>query len=189
MHFTVGVNSRALIRDRGLAQFLLPKVGRPFQFAESDAACIDACEWGDEGPGLEFERMSWDEPLTEDQIFWGGYLVQTLHEQDGYPLVFHGGARLPVGDGFRGFVNHGSLVHNACDQHTDGVTADDFARMIQGASVVTPEQMAELGQREWDTRKYIEQRITERHRELRKVIKTEIAESEQRIIAAFKAAA
>lgn len=138
LHFTVGTDSRALIRDQGLAQFLLPKVGAPFQFAEADAVCSHACEWNTAGPGLEFERLSWGEPLTPDQVFWGGRIIAWLRDTYGIPLAFHGGARLPIGDGFRGFANHGSLVHRACDQHTDGVTADDFSRMVAGDKGAAP---------------------------------------------------
>lgn len=129
-HFTVGRDSRALIRDKGLAQFLFPKQGQPFQFAEADAVCSHACEWNRLGPGLEFERLNWDEPLTAEQIHWGGEVTKWLSVTYGIPLVHHGGARLPIGDGFRGFVNHGSLVHRACDQHTDGITDADFAAMV-----------------------------------------------------------
>ena len=135
-HFTVGRDSYGLIKNNGLAAFLLPKSGVPWQFAEADAVTAHACEWNRAGAGLEFERLSWDEPLTDDQIHWGGVIVRWFADNYGIPLVLHDGARLPIGDGFRGSVNHGALVHRACDQHTDGITQDDFARMIGTATVV-----------------------------------------------------
>lgn len=132
-HFTVGRDSYSLIKNQGLAAFLLPKVGVPWQFAEADAVTAHACEWNRLGAGLEFERMNWNEPLTDDQIKWGGHIVRWFADNYGIPLVLHDGARLPIGSPFRGSVNHGSLVHRACDQHTDGITQDDFARMVGGA--------------------------------------------------------
>lgn len=131
LHFTVGTNSRALIRDQGLAAFLFPKDRRPWQFCEADSITSHACEWNDEGPGLEFERLNWGEPLTSTQLKYGGACIAWLHDTFGIPLVWHGGARLPIGSGFRGFVNHGSLMHQACDQHTDGITMDEWAAMAE----------------------------------------------------------
>lgn len=131
LHFTVGTNSRALIRDNGLAAFLFPKVGKPWQFCEADSITSHACEWNDEGAGLEFERLNWGEALTPDQVKYGGGCIQWLHDTFGIPLAWHGGARLPIGSGFRGFVNHGSLVHLACDQHTDGVTAGEWEALTK----------------------------------------------------------
>jgi len=134
LHFTVGTGdgTGTYIKNNGLAAFYIRKDGRVFQYAEADAICSHACEWNDEGPGLEFERESWNVALTDAQITSGGQLVLWLHDTFGFPLVHHGGARLPIGSPFRGFVNHGSLVHRACDQHTDGITKADFDRMIQG---------------------------------------------------------
>lgn len=131
-HFTVGRDSRALIRDRGLAAFLLPKIGQPFQFAPADAVTSHACEWNDEGCGLEFERMNWGEPLTPDQIHWGGVITRWQRDRYGIPGVLWDTFRLQIGDPYRGSVNHGSLVHRACDQHTDGITQADFAAMMGG---------------------------------------------------------
>jgi len=135
LHYTVGIDSQALIRNNGLAQFLVPKEALPIQFAEADAVCAHACEWNVKGPGIEFERLSDREPLTASQIAWGGKIIRWLHDTYGYPLKFHDGARLPLGDPFRGFVTHRSLVHKACDQHTDYVTATDFARMVNVATL------------------------------------------------------
>lgn len=130
IHFTVGTDSHALIKNEGLAQFLVPKETRPVQFAEADAVCADSCEWNVTGPGIEFERLSDKEPLTPSQIEWGGRIIHWLSENYGYPLSFYDGPRLAIGDPFRGFVTHRSLVHKKCDQHTDYITPEDFAAMI-----------------------------------------------------------
>lgn len=130
-HFTVGRDSRALIRDRGLATYLFPKFGRRIQFAPIDAVCSDSCEWGDEGPGFEVERMGWHEPFTADQTREVGEALRFSNAVLGIPLdSFHDGARLPIGSPFRGTVNHGSLIHNACDMHSDGWTRGEFNAAI-----------------------------------------------------------
>ena len=133
-HFTVGRDSRALIRDRGLAAFLFPKSGAPFQFCEANAITAHACEWNTKGPGLEVERLSWAEPFTTDQTRWVGEVCRWLSTVYGIPLVHHAtsAGRLPIGSTFRGFADHGALVHRACDQHTDGWTDTEWAAAIGG---------------------------------------------------------
>lgn len=143
LHFTVGIGDGTgdYIKRNGLAAFYIRKDGRVFQYAEADAITSHACEWNDEGPGLEFERENWSVSLPAAQIRAGGKLIRWLHATHGYPLLHHSGARLAIGSGFRGFVNHGSLVHKACDQHTDGVTHGEWDAMIrQGDDMPLTEQ-------------------------------------------------
>lgn len=142
LHFTVGLGDETgnYIRDNGLAAFYIRKDGRVFQYAEADAITAHACEWNDEGFGIEFERRSWDDPLTAAQIASGGKVILWGNATFHYPLLFHGGARLPIGSPFRGFVNHGSLTHHACDQHSDGVTHEEWNRMIEGDDMPLTEQ-------------------------------------------------
>lgn len=145
-HFTVGRDSRALIRDQGLAAFLFPKHGPPFQFCEADAITSHACEWNSKGPGLEVERLSWAEPFTADQTRWVGEVCRWLSTTHGIPLVHHPttSGRLPIGSAFSGFADHGGLVHKACDQHTDGWTDQEWTAAI-GTSPTTGATNMPLG--------------------------------------------
>lgn len=139
LHFTVGVDSRALIRNRGLAQWLIPKAGAPYQFAEDDAACSHACEWNLLGDGIELERMGWHEPPTESQLYWMGRIVRWRAERRGIPLDHWPttAGRLPIGSGFRGFADHGGLTHRACDQHTDGWTEQEWRACLAATGTTT----------------------------------------------------
>jgi hypothetical protein len=132
-HETVGRDSTGLIRDRGLAQILLPKQGPAKQFAPLNSTCSDACEFGPYGFGIEIERMVWGggwnqrDPLTGDQTEWYARCLIAGQNQLGIPYISwylgwaEGNGRLPIGTGFRGVANHGALTHHACDQHSDGV--------------------------------------------------------------------
>lgn len=130
-HETVGRDSRALIRNRGLAQFLLPKQGPPIQFGPADAVHSDACEFALYGFGVEIERMVYNDgsrdAMTPDQIEGFAQLVAWGWQQHGVPWdawylgPFEGLPRLPVGTLYSGWANHGALDQQACDDHHDGV--------------------------------------------------------------------
>ena len=126
-HFTVGTDSTG-IGDRGYFHLLFPKVGPPLQFAEIDALTWHAGPWNSYGPGAEFERLGYDEPLTADQLEWGGRYHHWLSSEWGIPLVhFRGppdGTRFDPSE-FHGFPDHGAID----DQRTDGVTDAEFAPM------------------------------------------------------------
>lgn len=130
-HETVGRDSRALIRDRGLAAFLFPKRGKPFQFCPDNAVTSHACEFNFLGAGFEVERFP-GEPMTADQTYWVGRVLRWRHETRGIPLNHwpKSRGRLPIGTGFRGTADHGGLVHRACDQHTDGWPGDEYQRAL-----------------------------------------------------------
>lgn len=129
-HETVGRDSRALIRDRGLAQFLVPKRGRFYQFAPDDAVCSHACEWNILGSGIEVERFP-GEPMTADQIHNVGSILHWRHSR-GIPLAHwsKSSGRLPIGSSFRGTADHGGLTHRACDQHTDGWPGNEYSNAL-----------------------------------------------------------
>lgn len=131
LHYTVGVDSTA-IGVRGYFHFLIPKDAQPKQFAPTEAICWDACEWNPTGVGIEFERLSDAEPLTDNQILWGGRIIHWLNETDGIPLVFRDSPddRMPAGTEYHGFTTHRSLHEQACDEHYDYVTIDDWDRMV-----------------------------------------------------------
>lgn len=137
-HETVGRDSRALIRDRGLAQFLLPKIGPAIQFGPDDAVHSDACEWATLGCGIELERFP-GEPATPDQIEWAGRILRWRHEQRGIPLDHWAKerGRLPLGSPWRGTADHGGLVHRKCDQHTDGWSDAEYAAMTGASPTAT----------------------------------------------------
>lgn len=130
-HETVGRDSRVLIRDRGLAAWLFPKQGPPFQFAEANAITSHACEHNSAGCGYEVERFP-GEPMTPDQTYWLGRVTRWRLGRYGVPLLHHwqGDGRLPIGTGFRGVADHGGLVHHACDQHTDGWSPQEWAAIV-----------------------------------------------------------
>lgn len=134
LHYTVGVDSTG-IGVNGYFHFLIPKEGTPQQFAPTEAVCWDACEWNPTGVGIEFERLSDAEPLTANQLNWGGLIVRWLSAEHGIPLVFRDTPedRMPVGTSFQGFTTHRSLHENACDEHYDYITQSDWAAMLGGA--------------------------------------------------------
>jgi hypothetical protein len=157
VHFTAGVNSYELVKNGNakapstLAQFLLPKMGVPWQFTEVDALCYDSPPNTD-GPGIEFERMGYHEPLTSDQLEWGGRIFQWLHDEWGVPLVHYDGPKVQgTIPGFHGFANHGDLDRN----RSDGVTPEEWDALIGGDMAIPDEQMQILGQWMQDMRNSI----------------------------------
>jgi hypothetical protein len=116
-HYTVGRDSRGIIRDRGLAPILVWDQ-TIWEFAPLDAQCYTQCEWNRRGPGIEVESL--DGSISPAQIANLGYVTLFCLTTFGIPQVFHQGYRLPVGDPFRGVTNHRDLRHNACDMHSDG---------------------------------------------------------------------
>lgn len=137
-HFTVGTDSTP-IGDRGYFNILFPKVGPPIQFAETDAVTWHAAEYNPYGPGAEWERLPTGEyvrpglqraePLTADQIVWGGRWVDHCAEW-GIPKVLYDGPRFEVLNlGFSGQVNHGDLS----DQRSDGLTPEEWALIVGGS--------------------------------------------------------
>lgn len=138
-HFTVGTDSTG-IGLNGYFHFLVPKVGVPQQFAPTEAICWDACEWNPVGWGIEFERMSGDEPLTPDQITWGGNILRWGSADSGIPLTFRDTPddRMPVGTEYHGVTTHRSLHENACPEHFDFITQSDFDAMLNVAPPPPP---------------------------------------------------
>ena len=128
MHFTVGVDSTS-VGDKGYFNWLVPKAGPAIQFAEADSLTWHAGAWNPDGPGTEFERLSWDEPLTDNQLAWGRTIVGFLHDQWGIPLDFYDGPRVVQWDGF---INHASLGDKNGDHqdHTDGISRSDWSLML-----------------------------------------------------------
>lgn len=116
-HYTVGRDSRALIRNQGLAPILIWD-DVIWQFGPLDAVHYTQCEWNRRGPGYEVESL--DGSITPKQIEHLGYATLFALTTFGIPQTFYDGPRLPIGDGYRGVTNHRNLVHNACDQHSDG---------------------------------------------------------------------
>jgi hypothetical protein len=116
-HYTVGRDSRALIRDQGLAAVLVWD-GVIWQFAPLEAVCFTECEWNRRSIGIEVESL--DGSLTPGQVDLLGYVTLFCLTTFGIPDVFYDGPRLPLGTDFRGVTNHRNLVHQACDQHYDG---------------------------------------------------------------------
>lgn len=138
LHYTVGTDSTG-IGLKGYFHFLVPKQGTPIQFAPTEAVCWDACEWNPSGYGVEIERLSDAEPLTDSQVLWVGRIAHWANMADGIPLVFRDspGNRVEPSAGFRGFITHRSLAEHKCDQHYDYITGDDWNRAV-GSGAPTP---------------------------------------------------
>lgn len=137
-HWTVGRDSRALCRDRGLCQVLYPKVGAPWQFAEIDAICFHAGsavygDYNDDGPGFEVERFP-DEPLTPDQVFWIGHDIAWLEREWGVPATHYWGPRFPPHQAdYHGHVNHAQLHSN-----NDGLSREEWDLVTAGTPAPAP---------------------------------------------------
>jgi len=116
-HYTVGRDSRAIIRNGGLAALLIWD-DVIWQYAPLEAVCFTECEWNRTSIGYEVESL--DGSITDAQIAQLGYATLFTLTTFGIPQVFYDGPRLPVGYDYRGVTNHRNLVHNACDQHYDG---------------------------------------------------------------------
>lgn len=116
-HYTVGANSIALIRDQGLAAFLIRDEGI-YQFAPSDAVCFTQCEWNRVATATEVESLAGE--ISPQQLAHLQYLTLWKLTTHGIPQTFYDGPRLPIGYPYRGVTNHRDLVHAACDQHYDG---------------------------------------------------------------------
>lgn len=131
LHFTVGRDSTS-IGDAGYFNWLVPKDGPPIQFAEANSITWHAGSWNGDGPGIEFERMGYEEPLTDSQTEWGGRIIRWLSDNYGIPTTHYDGPRVPV---YKGFINHGSLLGRGGDtqDHTDGVTDGEWSAMFTPA--------------------------------------------------------
>lgn len=116
-HYTVGNDSRALIRDQGLAPVLI-RDDVIWEYAPLDAVCYTQCEWNRVAIGYEVESI--DGSISPSEIALLGYATTFALLTFGIPQTFYDGPRLPIGSGYRGVTNHRNLVHVACDQHSDG---------------------------------------------------------------------
>lgn len=116
-HYTVGRDSRALIRNQGLAPILIWD-DVVWEYAPLDAVCYTQCEWNRVAIGYEVESL--DGSITPGQIANLGYATLFALTTFGIPAEFYDGPRLPVGTPYRGVTNHRNLIHRACDMHSDG---------------------------------------------------------------------
>jgi N-acetylmuramoyl-L-alanine amidase len=135
-HYTVGRNSWELIKNEGLAQWLVTRDGVVAQYAEADALCYDSGEWNDDGPGIEIEFLDEPEGIFSDaaRVACSG-LIYWLNGEWGVPLDYYDGARLPEGT-WQGFIAHGSLQQSQA--HTDYWPRPDWDRMIAMGGPGTP---------------------------------------------------
>lgn len=139
-HYTVGNDSRALIRDRGLAAILVRDEGF-YQYAPADAVCYTQCEWNREATATEVESI--DGTITDAEVAHLAYVTLWKLATFGIPGEFYDGPRLPIGSGFRGVTNHRALEHRACDQHSDGFGVDVWERVV-GSSSSTPKGVRDM---------------------------------------------
>jgi hypothetical protein len=150
VHYTVGTDSTA-IGLRGIFPLLLPKVGPAKQFSPIDAVNFHACEWNRRMAGGETEKYQGyeDRPdyeeTTPDQIKSWATIAAAMYERFGLGFGYHSGARIPIGAPlpWNGafYIAHRSLVHHACDQHSDYLPDADMAKAFAlaggGASPVS----------------------------------------------------
>lgn len=107
------------------------------QFARIPSITWSACEFNPYGVSIEFERLSWNEELTDYQIESGALWINSLIEL-GVPDQHHYDGRVEAGT-VTGFINHGSCRQYACEQHSDGIThAEYLAMRALGAPPPTP---------------------------------------------------
>lgn len=139
-HYTVGYDSRALIRNRGLAATLIRDEGI-YQFAPLDAVCFTQCEWNRVVSGAEVESI--DGSISDAEVAHLRYLTLFMLATFGIPPDFYDGPRLPVGLVFRGVTNHRNLVHRSCDQHYDGF-GHDVWNAIVAPPPPTPEGSSDM---------------------------------------------
>lgn len=134
-HYTVGRDSWALIRDEGLAQWLVTRDGTVAQFAECDALCYDSGEWNDDGPGIEIEYYDEPDIFTDEARDATAALVHWLHDEWKFPLDYYDGDRLPEGT-WQGFIAHRSLQQS--QPHSDYWPRADWDRMVTAAPSPVP---------------------------------------------------
>ena len=143
-HYTVGSDSRAVGRD-GYFHFLVHRDASRengcTQYAELDAITWHAADAGNPyGPGVEWERnvtgginaegLSDAEPLTDNQLEWGGRLVDFFAEW-GIPPQLYDGPRYGAG-GWSGWVNHQAIDSS----RSDGLLRAEWDALTTGAAPV-----------------------------------------------------
>lgn len=142
-HYTVGRDSRALCAERGLVQHLTRDEGT-YQFvADVEMVCWTQCEWNGVATALEVESL--DGSVTDAQLALMAYREQWVLATLGIPPVYYdavadGGGRLPIGTDYRGVTTHRSLVHRACDMHSDGFDRWVWDAVTAPAPVPEPEE-------------------------------------------------
>lgn len=157
-HCTAGHNSFNIGLD-GYFNILLPKVGAPYQFAETNALTWHAAHMNPYGPGVEIERMSagsmwrWGlsgwETLTEDQAYW----LRAWHEhclEWGIPAEHFIGPRFEW-QGFRGNANHGDVDNQRSDGITDlrlGEATAEWQATAPGTIIKPTEPVKQLPRRD-----------------------------------------
>ena len=156
LHRTQGTDSRALGKNRlhsspGTFNFLV-RAGVLWCYYPANVRCSHAAG-GNDGPGIEIEGYDGD-PVADADLEILGQLVEWLHNTYGVPLSFYDGARRQIDDsGFRGFVTHASIATEPKWQHTDNITAQEWADAIGDSMPLTFEdgvQIAKIVQNEVD---------------------------------------
>lgn len=117
LHWTVGTDSRALIRNRGLAAVLV-RDGVIYQYAPLNARCFTQCEWNPLGWAIEIESL--DGSVDDRELEAVRYITQWALGNGLIPNHWYNGPRMPIGTPFAGVTAHANLVHRQCDMHSDG---------------------------------------------------------------------
>lgn len=130
-HYTVGRNSIALCRDRGLVQTLTRDEGT-YQFVGSlDMTAWTQCEFNSRATANEVESL--DGSVSDAQLALMSYREVFVLATLGIPQVYYDGPRMEPGVPYRGVTCHRNLVHHACDMHSDGWDRSMWDAVMGGA--------------------------------------------------------
>lgn len=140
-HWTAGYNSIGIIRDRGLCQHLTRDEGIYAFTADAGMVAYTQCEWNRRATANEVESI--DGSVSEAQLALMAYREVWVVAQTGIPPVYFdapamGAQRMPVGTPYRGVTTHRSLVHRACDMHSDGFDVWVWERVWGGGPPPAP---------------------------------------------------
>lgn len=136
------------IKNRGLCQFLIGKDdGHWVEFMDTNGLAYhcDGANW--KAVGIELEGVN-AEALTDWQLARLGDVLRFLAETHGIPLVYLDPAVTDDksvwvdGGGFAGVLSHSSVRPDegaSTPQHTDAVTAADFARALAPPVTISEE--------------------------------------------------
>jgi hypothetical protein len=137
-HETVGRNSTP-IGMNGYFHALIKPDAPAEQYAQLDAITWHMCEYNPLGPGCELERFP-GEPMTATMAYYSALWVAAVAEALPIGLGEYRGPRIRPAVGFVGWLNHGDAQLDACDNHTDGWTVDEWLWILDilGGASPTP---------------------------------------------------
>lgn len=108
--------------------------GNVMQFYDTATKCSHASGANSWSVGIEFEGTN-DEPLTENQLYWGGEIIRWLTGDVGLSLAaYYDGPRKGESEEYRG---HRTVEGS---DHGDYITRSDYDKMIAGGDPLAEEE-------------------------------------------------